>query len=179
MPTANKSTAKKTSKSAPSAKKKVTAASTVKATGTKKTTLSPRAQELFERYKGDEHGFEIFCGYYLSAHRKKYGDPKLGPKNKDKGIDIISVKRDSFDAIVEVYYVQVKNMEVVSSNVVDALVGAMTKFTKKYGDEDTKHIALLMTSGRFTADAKKAGKASSFDVQFIDGNILSKEKRFD
>ena len=68
-----------------------------------------------------------------------------------------------------------KNKESIGPGIVDSIAGAMQKFIPHYGDEDTKHFAMIMTSGILTADANKAAKA--LKVKIIDGNKLAKEKR--
>lgn len=171
-PATKKTTVKKadTTKKIPSQPKKV---DTKKKT--EKTALSPGAKKVYDVFVGHEHFFELFCEGYLHRHRDEYGEPHIRQKTRDKGVDIICVKKDEWDSIDTVYYISCKNKESIGSEIVDSIVGAMQKFIPHYGDEDTKHIAMIMTSGVLTADAKKVRRA--LNVEVIDGNKLAKEKR--
>lgn len=143
---------------------------------TEKTTLPPGAKKVYEIFVGHEHFFELFCEGYLHRHRDIYGEPYIRQKTRDKGVDIICIKKDEWgDNIETVYYVSCKNKESIGPGIVDSIAGAMQKFIPHYGDEDTKHFAMIMTSGILTADANKAAKA--LKVKIIDGNKLAKEKR--
>lgn len=170
--------------------KKLTEKTTVKKPSVKNTatiakkTPSKKSEVKYptrvaEAYHGDDHKFEIFCETYLHRHKDKYGEPESRNKTKDGGVDIISIKKDEYGSIEQVFYVSVKNevAHKIGTPILDSITGAMKKFTDKYGDSYTKHIPMVMASGEFSPDAIKLSKKTH--VILIDGHKLSKEKRID
>ena len=159
---------------------KATIKTTSKKTDEKTTSkkLTP-AEKLYQSYLHQDHKFELFCENYLFRHHDKYGDVKIRSKTKDGGLDIVCIKEDDdWGDVTHVYYVQVKNKK-IDTKIVRELVGSIAIRSKKYGDENTEHIGVLMTSLNFTADAKKEGNASPYKMKYIDGATLAKEKRVD
>ena len=144
------------------------------------TKLTPVQEKLYLEFETHPIDFEERCCTYLNSNhvKGKYGHAERnqigGP---DGGIDAYCIKYDDYDDICAVYYVQIKNKRQVGSNIIDSLSGAMDKYRNKItkeAEEDVPRIGIVMTSGVFTAEAKRAAKKMSRKIILIDGTEISK-----
>lgn len=123
--------------------------------------LESNAREGIRRYIAAKSPYEFQDMVAALLRAMNYHTPFIAPKGKDGGIDIIAYL-DPLGAMTPRIKVQVKHKPdtAIGASDIRALLGVL-----RAGD-----IALFVTSGTFSPDAKNTGTSSREFIRLIDGD---------